>query len=113
MNENTQSPVVTIFSVISIVFGIIGMLGSFIPCFGIFALIVAIPATISGAIAIYVAKKKNTAMTFAIAATVIAGIGLAISGFQLFAMAGASASMSKSMIEAAEKNRAHSDSSQK
>ena len=98
--KNEQVAIVTVLSVVALTFGILGMLGSFVPCFGSLAIFIAFPATIMGAIAIVLAVKKNTAKEFAIAATVISVIGLVISGVQTFAMFGASAAMSKSMYDA-------------
>ncbi|MBK8804908.1 MAG: hypothetical protein IPN71_23135 [Fibrobacteres bacterium] len=98
--KNEQIAIVTTLSVISLSFGILGMLGSFIPCLGSLAIVIALPATIIGAIGVFVANKKNTPKEFAIAATVLSAIGLVVSGVQTFAMFGASAAMSKSMYEA-------------
>jgi len=50
-----ESGLVTAISVVGTVFGVIGMLGSFIPCFGMLALYVAIPAALISGVALGVA----------------------------------------------------------
>ena len=88
-DQPEQSTAVTALSVISLVFGIIGMLASFIPCFGAFALFIAIPAAIAGGAAFFIASSKKTPKGLAVSALTISLIGVVISGFQYMALAGA------------------------
>ena len=53
--ELKDSGAVTALSVIGLVFGLIGMLGSFIPCLGSLAFFVGIPAAIASGIALAIA----------------------------------------------------------
>jgi hypothetical protein len=77
-----ESGVVTAVSVIGFIFGIVSLLGSFIPCFGALAIIIAVPASIISAIAVWLAYSKQSQKTFAVAALTISLLALAISGFQ-------------------------------
>jgi hypothetical protein len=82
--ELKDSGSVTALSVIGFVFGLIGMLGSFIPCFGSLAFFVGIPAAIASGIALAVAYSQKAKRTFAIVALTISLIGVVISGWQYF-----------------------------
>lgn len=83
-NAKESSGMVTALSVVGLVFGLIGMFGSFIPCIGSLAFFVGIPAALVSAIGVYIAKTKNFNSTFAIVAITISLIGVVISGFQYF-----------------------------
>jgi len=87
--ELKDSGAVTALSVIGLVFGLIGMLGSFIPCIGSLAFFVGIPASIISAIALIVAYLQKAKKTFAIVALTISLIGVIISGIQYFAITSA------------------------
>jgi hypothetical protein len=84
--ELKDSGTVTALSVIGLVFGLIGMLGSFIPCIGSLAFYVGIPAAIASAIALGIAFSQNAKRTFAIVALTISLIGVVISGWQYFSI---------------------------
>jgi len=84
--ELKDSGAVTAMSVIGLVFGLIGMMGSFIPCLGSFAFFVGIPAAIISAIALGIAYSQKAKKTFAIVAMTISLIGVAVSGFQYFSI---------------------------
>lgn len=99
MTEQEQSSAVTALSVISMVFGIIGMLGAFIPCLGVFALFVAIPAAICGGAAFFIASSKKTSKGFAVAAMTISLIGVVIAGLQYMALAGTGAALNEAAKE--------------
>jgi dolichyl-phosphate-mannose--protein O-mannosyl transferase len=87
MSEGLKdSGTVTALSVIGLVFGLIGMLGSFIPCIGSIAFYVGIPAAIISAIALGVAYSQKAKQTFAIVALTISLIGVVISGWQYFSI---------------------------
>ena len=79
-----DSGTVTTLSVIGLVFGLIGMLGSFIPCIGSLAFFIGIPAAIISGIGLLIAYKQNAKRTFAIVALTISLIGVVISGIQYF-----------------------------
>lgn len=87
--EPKDSGTVTVMSVIGFVFGLIGMLGSFIPCIGALAFFIGIPAAIISAIGLGIAYSQNAKKTFAIVAVTISLIGVAVSGFQYFSIMGA------------------------
>lgn len=84
--ELKDSGTVTALSVIGLIFGLIGMLGSFIPCIGSLAFYVGIPASIISAIALGVAYSQKAKRTFAIVALTISLIGVVISGVQYFSI---------------------------
>jgi len=84
--EQKSSGAVTALATIAFVFGLIGMLGSFIPCIGALAFYIGIPAAIVGIIALVVAKAQNAKNTFVIVALVVSLIGVAISGWQYFSI---------------------------
>jgi len=81
-----DSGTVTTLSVIGLVFGLIGMLGSFIPCIGSFAFFVGIPAAIISGIGLFIAYQQNAKKTFAIVALTISLIGVVMSGTQYFSI---------------------------
>lgn len=85
--ELKESGTVTAMSVIGLVFGLIGMLGSFIPCLGSFAFYIALPAAIASGIGLGIAYSQNAKRTFAIVALTISLIGVVISGWQLYSIA--------------------------
>ena len=80
----------TVMSVIALVFGIIGMLASFIPCLGAFAIWLALPSSILAGVATYLAYSKAEPKVFPLIALTISVIGLVISGTQILALGGAS-----------------------
>jgi hypothetical protein len=82
--ELKESGTVTALSVIGFVFGLIGMLGSFIPCIGSLAFYIGIPAALISAIALGIAYSQNAKKTFAVVALTISLIGVVISGWQYF-----------------------------
>ena len=78
--QATPSSAITALSVLVLVFGIIGLLGSFIPCLGMLAIYISIPTAIVGVITVIAAKKVNAPRGLAVAGLVIALIasGIAI-----------------------------------
>lgn len=84
-----DSSAVTVMSVIGLVFGLIGMLGAFIPCLGSFAFFIGIPAAVVSGIALFIAYSQNAKKTFAIVALTISLIGVVVSGIQYFSIIGA------------------------
>ncbi len=85
-DELKDSGTVTALSVIGLVFGLVGMLGSFIPCIGSLAFYIGIPAAIVSGIALIIAHKQKAKRTFAIVALTISLIGVVISGWQYFSI---------------------------
>ncbi len=71
-------------SVVGFVLGLIGLLGSFIPCLGGYAFFIGIPGAIVSSIALMIAHKKKVKKAFPIVALTISIIGVAFSGFQFF-----------------------------
>jgi hypothetical protein len=89
---NTQRPesgTVTALAVVSIIFGTIGLLSSFIPCLGAFAIYVAVPAALCGAGATYMAKSKGCSIGLPVAAFIVSVLGVIISSVQIMALSGA------------------------
>jgi len=84
VEELKDSGTVTALSVTGFVFGLIGMLGSFIPCIGSLAFYIGIPAAVISGIALGIAYSQNAKRTFAIVAVTISLIGVIISGWQYF-----------------------------
>jgi hypothetical protein len=84
--ELKDNGTVTALSVIGLVFGLIGMLGSFIPCIGSLAFFIGIPAAILSGVALGIAQSQNAKKTFAIVALTISLIGVVISGLQYFSI---------------------------
>lgn len=96
-NGKESSSTVTALSVVGLVFGLIGMLGSFIPCIGSLAFFIGIPAALVSAIGVYIAKTKNFNSTFAIVAITISLIGVVVSGFQYFSIISAGSHAKKEL----------------
>lgn len=95
-NQNDRSTV-NALGIAGLVVGIIALLISFIPCFGIIALFIAILGLILSGIGLYMANKNNFEKGLVIAGVAISGVALAISLVQ-WTIAG-------SAIQNAEKNR--------
>jgi len=87
--ESKESGTVTALSVVGFVFGLIGMMGSFIPCIGALAFYIGIPAALISAIALGIAYSQNAKKTFAVVAVTISLIGVIISGWQYFTIVSA------------------------
>lgn len=106
MAEDTKEDgIVTVLSVIGFVFGLIAMLGSFIPCLGSLAFFLGIPAAIVSGIAIMIANSKKVKKTFATAALTISLIGVVVSGIQYFSIMGAGNVMMQEMEKATQQVR--------
>ncbi|MEY3396021.1 MAG: hypothetical protein RL346_2258, partial [Verrucomicrobiota bacterium] len=84
--QRPESGTATALAVVSIIFGTIGLLGSFIPCLGAFAIYVALPAALCGAGAIYAAKTKGSSIGLPVASLVVSVLGVIISAFQIMAI---------------------------
>jgi hypothetical protein len=93
--ELRESGAVTALSVIGFVFGLIGMMGSFIPCIGSLAFFIGIPAALISAIGLGIAYAQNAKKTFAVVAVTISLIGVVISGLQYFSIISAGNSAKK------------------
>lgn len=110
MNENTPQPqqvvvsqrpesgTVTALAVISIIFGTIALLGSFIPCLGALAIWIAIPAALCGAGATYLAKTKGCSIGLPVAAFIVSVLAIIISSVQIMALS----SIGKAALDHAE-----------
>lgn len=82
MGELKESSIVTILSVIGLIFGFIGMLCSFVPFLGIFALFISFPATVVSVFGLLIAYMLRAKKTFILVSFTICLIGLTISGSQ-------------------------------
>lgn len=87
--QRPESGTVTALAVVSIIFGTIGLLGSFIPCLGAFAIYIAVPAALCGAGATYMAKSKGCSIGLPVAAFIVSVLGVIISAVQIVAISGA------------------------
>ncbi|MBM4285700.1 MAG: DUF2207 domain-containing protein [Deltaproteobacteria bacterium] len=95
--ELKESGTVTAISVVGFVFGLIAMLGSFIPCVGAFAFFIGIPAAIISGIGLGIAYSQKAKRTFAIVALTISCIGVVVSGFQYLSIISAGESAKREM----------------
>lgn len=86
--QRPESGTVTALAVVSIIFGTIGLLGSFIPCLGAFAIWIAVPAALCGAGATYMAKSKGCSIGLPVAAFIVSVLGVIISAVQIVAISG-------------------------
>lgn len=73
---------VTALSVVGLVFGLLGMFASFVPCLGMYGLYVSVPAAIASGAGLLVAKNSNGKKSLAVAALTISLIGMSIAGYQ-------------------------------
>ena len=89
VTQRPESGTVTALAVVSIIFGTIGLLGSFIPCLGAFAIWIAVPAALCGAGATYLAKTKGCSIGLPVAAFIVSILGVVISSVQILAISGA------------------------
>jgi hypothetical protein len=96
-SELKDSGTVTAMSVIGFVFGLIGMMGSFIPCIGSLAFYIGIPAALISAIGLFIAYSQQAKKTFAIVAVTISLIGVVISGWQYFSIISAGKNIQREM----------------
>ena len=80
------SSAVTALSVCVLVFAIIGLLGSFIPCLGMFTIYISVPTAIVGIITVIMAKKVNAPRSLPVAGLVIALIAVGLAIAQISAM---------------------------
>ncbi|MGG6269977.1 hypothetical protein [Leptolyngbya sp. AN10] len=85
MAKEASAPT-TVLSVIALVFGLIGMVASFIPCLGVFAIWIALPSSLLAGVATCLAYAKKEAKAFPLVALTISMIGLVISGTQIVAL---------------------------
>jgi hypothetical protein len=85
-NKTKESGLVVTLSVIGFVLGLIGMLGSFIPCIGTMALYIAIPAVLISGASVFLAYQKGVGIAFPVASLTISMIGLTASGIQYFSI---------------------------
>ena len=77
-SEQKSSGIVTALAVVGFVFGLIGMLGSFIPLIGIFAIRICVGAAVISGLSVVIALAQNAKRSFPIAALTISLIGVAM-----------------------------------
>ena len=104
-DELKDSGAVTALSVVGLVFGLIGMNGSFITCLGALALYVALPAAVVSGLALGIAYSQKAKRTFAIVALTISLIGVVISGWQYLSIISAGKSAQRSLERMAAENQ--------
>ena len=83
-DELKESGTVTALSVVGFVFGLIGMLGSFIPCIGSLAFYISFPSLIVSIIALVVAYNLKAEKSFAIVALTVGMIGTIVYSHQYY-----------------------------
>jgi hypothetical protein len=105
-----ESGAVTAMSVIGFVFGLIGMLGSFIPRIGSLAFYIGIPAALISAIALGIAYSQNAKRTFAVVALTISLIGVVISGWQHYSIVSAGQNAERELISSKDLTRGKAES---
>ena len=71
MTTENSSNMHTTLGVLSLIVGILSFIGSFIPCFGMYAIYGGIGGVICGAIAVNLAKKINAETGMATAGIII------------------------------------------
>lgn len=98
--ELNDSGAVVVLSVIGLVFGLIGMLGSFIPCLGSLAFFVGVPAAMASGAAIVVAYSQRAKRNLAFAALTVSLIGVVISGLQFFSISAAAGAAAEELRQA-------------
>ncbi len=86
MTEQVESGAVAALSTVGLVLGLIGLLGSFVPCLGSLAFYVGIPGALASGIGLGLAYSQNAKRTFAIVALTISLMGVVISGWQYFSI---------------------------
>lgn len=84
--QTKPSSAITALSVCVLVFAVIGLLASFIPCFGMLAIYISIPTAIVGIITAIAAKKTNAPRGLAVTGLVIALIAFGIAIAQYSAL---------------------------
>lgn len=82
MNEIKDSRNVTAMYAVGFIFGLIGILVSFIPCIGSLAFYIGIPATIVSGIVLIAACLQNRKRSYAIVAVSICLVVVLISSWQ-------------------------------
>lgn len=106
MSEGQKSSgVVTVLSIVGLVFGLIGMMGSFIPCLGSLAFFVGLPAALISGLALFIARANNSSRTFALVALTISLIGVVVSGTQYFSIVSAGKSAEQEIEAMSRPNR--------
>jgi len=86
VTDQKSSGTVTALATVAFVFGLLGLLGSLIPCIGALAFYLGIPAAILAIIAYFMAKSQSATNTFVIVALVISLLGVTISAYQFFSI---------------------------
>ncbi|MFA6770643.1 MAG: hypothetical protein WCR71_05665 [Bacteroidales bacterium] len=76
MEDQNANNMHTVFSVLSLIIGILGFIFCFIPCFGAYAIYAGIAGTVCGIIGVNMSQKAK------------AGIGMAVAGIVLSVLAG-------------------------
>ena len=74
----TTSGAVSSIATITLIGGLIGLLGSFIPCFGILSLYISVPSSILGVFGILIAHNQKSPKGYIAGATTVAILGALI-----------------------------------
>jgi len=98
-NVPQEDSLVKALGIAGLVIGIIALIVSFIPCFGIFAFWIGILGGILSGIAIFLANQKKVSKGLAIAAAIVSGIAIIIAFTQYQALS----SVGEELQENAEK----------
>jgi|SRR5579883_384962 len=104
-SDDQSQVAVTILGVLSLVKGIMALITSVIPCFGMFAIGLASISLLLGIIGIVIAKSKNQSMALPIAGTAVSGLAVAFSLLWFLVVFGSLKGLKDGVEKSAEKER--------
>jgi hypothetical protein len=81
-----ESTAVTALSAIGLVFGFLGLIGAFIPCFGTVAFLIALPGILAAVLALALAFAQNASRTFPFISLAVSLLGVVLSGLHQYGM---------------------------
>ncbi len=97
--ENSGNSLAQGLGIAGLVTGIIALIVSFIPCFGIYAFWIGILGALLAGGAIYIASKENLSKGLAIAALVVSILAMTIAFMQYRALSKVGSEFEKSVTE--------------
>jgi len=84
--KSTTSGTVSSIATITLIGGLIGLFGSFIPCLGILSLYISVPSSILGVFGIFIAHNQKSLKGYIAGATTVAIVGALIAYSQYAAL---------------------------
>jgi hypothetical protein len=79
-----ESTAVTALAAIGLVFGFLGLIGAFVPCFGTIAFVIAIPGVLASVMALVLAFAQNASRTFPFISLAVSLLGIVLSGLHQY-----------------------------